>query len=579
MVDQSPAVAEDDSLIADLWADHPEALERLARAYGGSIFNIALRVTGSAADAEDVAQETLVRAWRALPPSGPLRLRAWLATVTTRLALNELRRRGRHPAVPIPATTLDRAGPRAAGRDAFADSNPLTDPYQTAAARLSEQVVLGALAGLPGSLRAAMLLRAVHDLEYDEIGAVLCREAHERASIVRSVWSLVPLVPWPLRLPALEPSMVRSSGHPPSLQPKRLRRAGPGRAGPGREGRDLTRLRAGRLLKRVPLGRALPGENTRHGLGAAPAVALAGAGSYAAASLLPGTGGHRPTASRGVLPARSTARVATEQRSPGTAEPSAPVSSAAAPDHWALAPSPTTATLNAVSCVATRSLGGTSASYCYGVGDHGTILFEKNGLHWVTVPTTPATSDPFEAVACQASGFSCWAVGYAVAAELDPARFPATGWGLITVLGPPGATCGPGGPNKACLRGVAIGTGGEHFAVGGGGNIYAQPATAGQGWMIQTSLGAGSSWLPASSPAAGSLPVLRAVGVLGSSNELAFSVGDNGTVLSTSDRGSTWTRKTSPTRSDLEGLSCPNATSPPPACVAVGQGGTIVVLR
>ena len=61
------------------------------------------RIVGDHATAEDLCQETLMRAWRSAPrDGGPPRLRAWLYRTGTNLALDELRRRRRREHVPLP---------------------------------------------------------------------------------------------------------------------------------------------------------------------------------------------------------------------------------------------------------------------------------------------------------------------------------------------------------------------------------------------------------------------------------------------------------------------------------------------
>ena len=285
---------------------------------------------------------------------------------------------------------------------------------------------------------------------------------------------------------------------------------------------------------------------------------------------------------------------------------------------WSLEASPVKVDLNGVTCLPLALPGMRVPVWCWAVGDQGTILFTKNGLPWAAA-ATGLTSDPLSAVACQANYGRCWAVGTAVAAEFDPA-FGGDGWRLITVLGPAGSTCGPGGPQNACLRGVAVGNTDEHFAVGGGGNIYDQFDYQGQNWSNTVSLGAGyftsvscgpqsadghshcitvgtddslaasriyvtfdsgASWAPAASPPEGALPVLRGVSVLrgASATGLAWAVGDQGTILATNNGGRTWAKEASPTSANLLGVTCPNLVGPRVLCVAVGAGGTILTRR
>ena len=295
------------------------------------------------------------------------------------------------------------------------------------------------------------------------------------------------------------------------------------------------------------------------------------------------------------------------------------VSSANGGLTWRTDVSPTAVDLNGVACVPFTRPGVRVPVICYAVGDQGTILFEKNGLPWIVVsPTSPSTTLPFSAVACQ-SVVRCFAVGTAVAAELTFAGATSP-WQLITIPGPPGSTCGPGGPPNACLRGVAFGNSDEHFAVGGGGNVYAQFDYRGQTWTNQISLGAGyftsiscgppsiagdshcitvgtdntlaasriyltsdsgATWVPAASPPEGSLPPLRGVSVLRGAPATghAWAVGDHGTILRTDDGGKTWVKEASPTSADLLGVTCPATPHPPLLCLAVGAGGTILARR
>jgi len=109
------------------------------------------RLLGSRA--EDAWQETFLRALRAYDRLEHGRqLRAWVFTIATRVAMDDLRRRGRESvsldAVPEPAANSEPERP------AWQELEPLTG-------------------GLPPTERAAVVLRYGYDLPYAEIGAVL----------------------------------------------------------------------------------------------------------------------------------------------------------------------------------------------------------------------------------------------------------------------------------------------------------------------------------------------------------------------------------------------------------------------
>jgi RNA polymerase sigma-70 factor (ECF subfamily) len=115
---------------------------------------------GRRGQVEDLAQETFLRVFRELPRftiMGAARLSTWILTIATRLALDELRRR-RPALVPL----RDAGEIPAPGRpDDVAERRDLCAAIERAAA------------GLPAESRAVLLLRDVHDLEYQEIARAL----------------------------------------------------------------------------------------------------------------------------------------------------------------------------------------------------------------------------------------------------------------------------------------------------------------------------------------------------------------------------------------------------------------------
>jgi RNA polymerase sigma-70 factor (ECF subfamily) len=132
--------------------------------YQRRVFALLSRLLGPAgrgALVEDLAQETFLRALRALPgfaPDGSARLSTWLLTIATRLALDELRKKPLPPAPPRALLRLAQPGSGEADRG------------------LLLQAVARAVDGLGEEHRAAFLLREAHGLSYQEIGAALSLE-------------------------------------------------------------------------------------------------------------------------------------------------------------------------------------------------------------------------------------------------------------------------------------------------------------------------------------------------------------------------------------------------------------------
>src|SRR5215212_9426715 len=109
------ALVDDDTLTTGLAADLDGTFEALVRAYQDRLFAFGLRLTGSPRDAEEIAQDAFVRAYRALTryPAEQIRtlkLRAWLFQVTVNVARNRARTR-RLPETALTTVDGSRDGP------------------------------------------------------------------------------------------------------------------------------------------------------------------------------------------------------------------------------------------------------------------------------------------------------------------------------------------------------------------------------------------------------------------------------------------------------------------------------------
>jgi RNA polymerase sigma-70 factor (ECF subfamily) len=121
-----------------------------------SLFAAAYRMTGNAHDAEDLVQETFLRAYRSFDRFQPgTSARAWLLTILQRLRTDAFRRRSRRP------QTVELSG-----------EGPTIPPPQDALADGHEDLER-ALQGLPDTFRTAVVLRDLRDLSYAEIAQVL----------------------------------------------------------------------------------------------------------------------------------------------------------------------------------------------------------------------------------------------------------------------------------------------------------------------------------------------------------------------------------------------------------------------
>ena len=147
-------------------AGRASALSDLVRRYEKSVFALVARLLCSRAPAavDDVAQEVFIRVIRGIhrfDPAGPARLSTWILTVTTRTCLNAMRGQ-RHR-----DTSLDGRSDDGTAHD------PAASPEQMVIDRERSDNIESAMAALPAEMRAVLVLRAYHDLDYPEIAAAL----------------------------------------------------------------------------------------------------------------------------------------------------------------------------------------------------------------------------------------------------------------------------------------------------------------------------------------------------------------------------------------------------------------------
>ncbi len=144
----------DDELAAAAGGGDRAALETLLERHFDRIHAICRRIAGNRDDGLDATQEALVSVARRIDSfDGRSKFTTWLYRVATNAALDEVRRRGRRP---VPQEELPE--PDRATFEAAVD------------ARLD---VDAALADVPDDHRAALVLRDLCDLDYDEIARTL----------------------------------------------------------------------------------------------------------------------------------------------------------------------------------------------------------------------------------------------------------------------------------------------------------------------------------------------------------------------------------------------------------------------
>ncbi len=162
--------AGDERAVARFLAGDVSAFETLVRRYSGMVFALAARLVGPL-DAEDVVQETFLRAWRGLSGfRGESSLKTWLYSI----ALNRVRdRRGTLARL---RALFDAEGPGGDGPD-FSLVDGLADggltPEENAARAEERRRLRKAIAALPEEFRLAVVLRDLEGLSYEEVASVL----------------------------------------------------------------------------------------------------------------------------------------------------------------------------------------------------------------------------------------------------------------------------------------------------------------------------------------------------------------------------------------------------------------------
>lgn len=139
--------------------------EREALVHLDSLYRLALRLSGNEADAEDLVQEAMLRAYRSWDRYTPgTNAKGWLLTILRHLFINEYRRKRRHPE----SVDLDTIEPFA-----LLDEKQEEDPQTAFFDRIVDEEVLRAVDQLPEAFREAVMLSDVEGLSYEEIAKVL----------------------------------------------------------------------------------------------------------------------------------------------------------------------------------------------------------------------------------------------------------------------------------------------------------------------------------------------------------------------------------------------------------------------
>ena len=157
------------------------AFGQIVRCYQRAVHRVAYALTRNAGDADDVTQDTFLRAWKAI---GRFRvgepLYPWLARIAMNASFSLMRSRKRRPEVAL-EPLVETGAQWASG----------SDPVEDAAASERDERLASAYSALSEEHRGVLALRVVEDLSYDEIaraldvpvGTVMSRLSRARAEL------------------------------------------------------------------------------------------------------------------------------------------------------------------------------------------------------------------------------------------------------------------------------------------------------------------------------------------------------------------------------------------------------------
>ncbi len=151
---------DDAALVEALRSGDPQAPRLLIERFQGVVFGLCFRMMNHQQDAEDVAQETFMRALRSMARFDVKRpIRPWLLEIAANRCRTALSRRSRRPILALAESGVERADPRP----------PVADPED-----LAGELEL-ALSSLRAEYRLVFVLFHEQNLMYDEIAQVVSR--------------------------------------------------------------------------------------------------------------------------------------------------------------------------------------------------------------------------------------------------------------------------------------------------------------------------------------------------------------------------------------------------------------------
>ena len=152
----------DEELVARSRSGDMDSFNQLILRWERPIYALAYRVIGQEEDARDVAQETFLRAFRALPGfKGQAKFSSWIYRIALNLCRDWIRRKKRTPVSQVPED-VDLS-------ELAAEQGPVESVEELVARRELSAVVEEVMALLPEEQRTAVILKEYHGMTFQEI--------------------------------------------------------------------------------------------------------------------------------------------------------------------------------------------------------------------------------------------------------------------------------------------------------------------------------------------------------------------------------------------------------------------------
>lgn len=183
MIASAPTIQTEQDLVAQSQQGNRAAFGELVQIHQRGVVNLAYRMCGDPAFADDIAQDAFIRAWEKLESYRPVApFRNWVYRIATNAALDALRRQ--KDQVDLDAVTL---------------SAPGNNPEQCLVHQQRDETIRQAVLSLPLASRSVLILREYEGLSYQEIadtlgiplGTVMSRLNYARTTLRQTLSELL----------------------------------------------------------------------------------------------------------------------------------------------------------------------------------------------------------------------------------------------------------------------------------------------------------------------------------------------------------------------------------------------------